>query len=241
VHTAHSALLLLFLFFLPTVSSNQLVGEFPVEYGFLSSLEYFFASGNAFAEGIIPAFLGSLPNMREIGLKSSNRFGNIPPWLGGLKNLTLLDLDENALFGPLPGELSFLTKLQFLLVNRNQLSGGIPIEYDLMTSLRMAFFDKNNLNGTMAPLCRLPAFSLPRPSSTVAGRELITADCGFGGTDPEITCACCTSCCYDALTECNNNHDIPNLDPTWEASFNRVFFNFGEKTSFFATIDPGLV
>jgi hypothetical protein len=57
--------------FLPTVSSNQLVGGFPAEYGMLSHLEYFFASGNAFTEGIIPGFLGSLLNMREIGLKSS--------------------------------------------------------------------------------------------------------------------------------------------------------------------------
>jgi hypothetical protein len=152
-----------------------------------------------------------------------------------------LDLDDNNLFGLLPAELSFLTKLQFLLLNRNQLSGGIPDEYDLMTSLRMAFFDRNKLNGTMAPMCRVPAFSLPRPSSYVAGSELITADCGFGGTDPEITCTCCTLCCYDALLECNNNQDIPNLNPTWEASFNRVFYKFGEKASHFATVDTAIL
>jgi Leucine-rich repeat (LRR) protein len=143
------------LHFVSTVSSNQLTGGFPGEFGLMSNLEYFFASANTFAEEIIPAFLASLPNLREIGLKSANRYGNIPPWLGGLKNLTLLDLDDNNLFGPLPTQLGLLTKLQFLLLNRNDLSGGIPDEYDSLTSLRMGFFDKNKLNGTMAR--RLPA------------------------------------------------------------------------------------
>jgi hypothetical protein len=237
VHPAHPALSFLFLFF-PTVSSNQLDGGFPGEYGLMSSLEYFFASANAFTEDIIPAFLGSLLNLREIGLKSANRYGNIPPWLGGLKNLTLLDLDQNNLFGPLPTELGLLTKLQFLLLNRNDLSGGIPDEYDSLTSLRMGFFDKNNLNGNMAPLCRLPAFSMPQ--ADLAGRELLAADCGsgFGAAAAEIDCGCCTSCCVDGDSNCNINYEIPNLDPTWEARYNRIYFKFGEQTSSFATSDP---
>jgi hypothetical protein len=204
----------------------------------MSDLEYFFASGNDFDEGIVPAFLGSLPNLREIGLKSSNRYGNIPLWLGNLTNLMLLDLDDNKMFGPLPAVLGQLTKLQFLLLNRNLLSGGIPDEYDKMTSLRMAFFDKNRLNGTMAPLCRLPEFSMPR--NDLAGRELITSDCaiGFGGEVAEIGCLCCTSCCVDGDSNCNNNYQIPNLDPTWEASYNRITFKFGEKTSSFTTGRP---
>jgi hypothetical protein len=236
LHTTHSAVLSFSL--VPTVSSNQLTGGFPVEYGLMSSLEYFFASGNDFAEDIIPSFLESLPNLREIGLKSANRTGNIPLWLGSLKNLTLLDFDDNKLFGPLPAELGLLTKLQFLLLNRNSLTGGIPVEYDKLTSLRMAFFDKNKLNGTLAPLCRLPTFSMPR--TDLAGRELLAADCasGFGALAAEIKCTCCTSCCVDGDSNCNNNYEIPNLDPTWEASYNRVFFKFGDKTSSFATSDP---
>jgi hypothetical protein len=235
VHTAHYAPLFLFLFFLPTVSSNQLDGEFPAEFGFMSSLQYFFAAGNGFTENYIPGFLGSLPNLREIGLKSTNRFGNIPPWLGNLKDLVLLDLDNNFLFGPLPVELSLLTKLQFLLVNRNMLSGGIPDQYDALTSLRMGFFDKTNLTGSLAPLCRLPNFQVPRPFPELEGRELLAADC-FAGA-PEIDCTCCTSCCLDGQPGCNDNYEIPNLDPTWEASYNRVVFKFGDATSHFATTD----
>jgi hypothetical protein len=236
VQRTHSAVFSFSL--LPTVSSNQLSGGFPGEYGLMSSLEYFFASGNDLTEDIIPAFLGSLPNLREIGLKSANRNGTIPLWLGTLKNLTLLDLDDNKLFGPLPAELGLLTKLQFLLLNRNSLSGGIPNEYDSLTSLRMAFFDKNNLNGTLAPICRLPKFSIPR--SDLAGRELLSADCaaGFGEAAAEIKCSCCTSCCDDGDSKCNINHKIPNLDPTWEAKYNRIFFKFGEESSSFATSDP---
>jgi hypothetical protein len=222
-----------FLFlFVSTVSSNQLTGGFPGEFGLMSSLEYFFASANAFSEDIIPGFLSSLPNLREIGLKSANRYGNVPQWLGTLNNLTLLDLDHNNLFGPLPTELGLLTKLQFLLLNRNDLSGGIPDEYDSLTSLRMGFFDKNSLNGTLAPLCRLPAFSMPG-----SGRELLAADCasGFGTAVEEIKCGCCTACCFDGDLNCNINYEIPNLDPTWEASYNRLSFNFGDESSSFAT------
>jgi hypothetical protein len=205
----------------------------------MSSLEYFFASANDFTENIIPPLFASLPSLREIGLKATNRAGNIPAWLGGFQNLTLLDLDDNNLSGFLPTELGSLTKLQFLLLNRNILSGGIPDEYDKMTSLRMAFFDKNGLTGTMGPLCRLPTFQLPRPMPDLAGRELLASDCaqGFGAEAAEIECGCCTSCCRDGDSNCNNNYDIPNLDPTWEASYNRIYFKFGEKTSSFATSD----
>jgi hypothetical protein len=202
----------------------------------MSNLEYFFASANAFTPDIIPGFLASLPRLKEIGLKTSNRFGNIPQWLGSLKELTLLDLDNNNLFGPLPTELGLLTKLQFLLLNRNDLSGDIPDEYDALTSLRMGFFDKNNLTGSLAPLCRLPAFSIPR--SDLAGRELLAADCavGFGTETMKIECGCCTACCVDGDSNCNINYGIPNLDPTWEASYNRLSFKFGNLTSSFASI-----
>jgi Leucine-rich repeat (LRR) protein len=148
-----------------------------------------------------------------------------------LGNLTLLDLDNNNLFGVLPTELGLLNKLEFLLLNRNNLSGQIPAEFSGLTALRMAFLDNNKLVGNVAVLCMLPTFQLPRPFLDLQGRELITADCG--ATAPEIDCVCCS----DVDPNCNTNHGIPNLDPTWEASYNRIYFTFGDKTAYVSSVE----
>jgi hypothetical protein len=201
----------------------------------MASLEYFFASGNKFDQDYFPEFLQTLPLLKEIGLKSTNRFGNIPTWIGTLVNLALLDVDNNQMFGALPTELGLLNKLEFLLLNRNQFSGEIPAEFSGLTALRMVFLDNNNLVGNVAELCRLPTFQLPRPFPDLEGRELITADCG--GTVPQIVCGCCTSCCSDDDPNCNTNTEIPNLDPTWEASYNRIYFKFGDKKAYFSSAE----
>jgi Leucine-rich repeat (LRR) protein len=196
----------------------------------MSNLEYFFASSNAFTPGFIPNFLASLTKLEELGLKSTSRHGEIPAFLGDLNDLILLDLDDNMLTGSLPPELGQLTDLEFLLLNRNELS-GIPSEVSALTSLRVAFLDRNNLSGSLAPLCKLPAFK--ESLGDADGTKLLTADCG--GEDPEVVCDCCTICCSDLDQDCNKNTAIPKMDPTWEASYNRIYFILGDEAIFLAS------
>jgi hypothetical protein len=197
------------------------------------NLKYFFASANDFTPGFIPDFLESLEKLEEIGLKSTNRLGGIPAFLGDLTDLILLDLDDNMLSGNLPSELGQLTKLEFLLLNRNELSGGIPIEFSGLTSLRAAFLDQTALSGSLAPLCDLPNFLEPTATQRNGGAKLLIADCG--GADPETLCGCCTTCCSDLDQDCNKNTAIPNMDPTWWASYSRSDFILGDGAIFLAS------
>jgi hypothetical protein len=218
----------------PTVSSNLLDGDLPAQIGTMSNLKYFFASANDFTPGVIPDFLASLAKLEELGLKSTNRLGEIPAFLGDLNELIFLDLDDNMLSGSLPFELDQLTKLEFILLNRNALlSGDIPSEFSALTSLRVAFLDQTALSGSVAPLCELPAFKEPLGDGD--GTKLLIADCGGG--DPEVACDCCTICCSALDQSCNKNTAIPNMDPTWEASYNRISFILGDE-EIFLTLRP---
>jgi hypothetical protein len=197
----------------------------------VANLRYFFASANDFTPAVIPAFLGGLSDLEEIGLKSVFRIGEIPTFLGNLTKLILLDLDDNTLFGPVPSELGQLTDLQFLLLNRNTLTGEIPQEFSRLTKLRLAFLDRNSLTGSLAAMCQLATFR--EQAGDVDGTELITADCR--GPDIEIECLCCTTCCNDLNAECHDFTDIPSLDPIWEFASNRLTYSFGNTSFFFST------
>jgi Leucine-rich repeat (LRR) protein len=159
----------------PTVSSNGFTGFIPEEIGSLGNLRYFFASANDFTPALIPALLAGLPNLEEIGLKSTRRIGRIPLFLGYMTELILLDLDDNELFGPLPSELGGFSKLEFLLLNRNELTGEIPAEFLSLTKLWIAFLDQNALTGSLAPICQLSTFQ--ELACDLDGKELIAADC----------------------------------------------------------------
>jgi hypothetical protein len=195
----------------------------------MTNLEYFFASSNDFSPGFIPDFIASLIKLEELGLKSTNRLGEIPAFLGALNELIFLDLDDNTLSGSLPPEMAQLTNLEFLLLNRNELSGDIPSLFSTLTSLRVAFLDRNDLSGSLAHLCDLPAFKEPMGDET----KLLIADCGGG--DPEIVCECCTICCSSLDQDCNKNTAIPKMNPTWEASYNRIYFILGDEAFFLAS------
>jgi hypothetical protein len=214
------------------VSINAHTGFLPGELGSLINLRYFFASVNDFSPDVIPAFLETLVNLEEIGLKSTNRLGGIPTFLGDLTDLVLLDLDDNDLVGSVPTQLGQLSNLEFLLLNRNSLTGEIPaVELAGLTKLRLAFFDRNSFNGTLAPMCDVSTF-LETPND-VDGTELIASDCG--GPDKEVDCPCCTTCCNDLENTCHDLTEVPNLDPIWEYQNNRLTYYFGNTSFFFST------
>jgi hypothetical protein len=82
-------------------------------------------------------------------------------------------------------------------------------------------------------LCELPAFNEPTATQRNGGAKLLIADCGGG--DPEILCECCTTCCSDLDQDCNKNTAIPNMDPTWWASYCRIYFILGDEAIFLAS------
>ena len=77
-------------------------------------------------DGILPAELGNLPNLRQLHLSRTHLVGRIPTELGNLANLQRLTLSSNELSGSIPAELGNLSNLTWLHLGDNQLIGAFP-------------------------------------------------------------------------------------------------------------------
>ena len=107
------------------LENNQLVGEIPPELGSLTELRYLGLGGNGFT-GSIPAWLGELDNLQWLVLSENQLTGPIPAELGALSDLIWLYLSNNQLTGPIPADLGGLSNLERLYLAQNQLTGCIP-------------------------------------------------------------------------------------------------------------------
>lgn len=83
----------------------------------------------------------------------------------------------------------------------------------------MLMVDHNNLSGHLDDVCSREM--VPR---------VVTADCK--GATPDIKCDCCTICCAEGDETCNDKPYLGNLDPIWEYSFVRKFYEFGPSLTF---------
>ncbi|XP_073061377.1 protein MALE DISCOVERER 2-like [Primulina eburnea] len=94
-------------------------------------------------KGVLGPELGSLTNLRFLGL-SKNRFsGTIPHEFGRLMDLEILDLRHNNLTGTIPAELGGLHSLRSLLLCDNKFEGSIPVEIGKLSLLTDVQFDEN--------------------------------------------------------------------------------------------------
>ncbi|KAL4572029.1 hypothetical protein LXL04_018797 [Taraxacum kok-saghyz] len=100
------------------LSSNNIVGEIPVELTALSML---------------------------VGLNLSNNdpSGGIPDNIGHMTALSSLDLSRNKLTGMIPRSMAALTFLSHLNLSHNNLSGRIPTGYQLQTLTDPSIYDGN--------------------------------------------------------------------------------------------------
>ena len=194
------------------LSHNGFATALPESLAELSDLEYLFVVGNPLEEGVIPSFLSSLTNLKDLSLKATNRMGIIPAWVGTL-NLSLLDLDSNALTGTIPAALGEMTSLQHLLLNRNKLEGSVPESLSKLSNLGTLLMDNNSITGSMDQVC---ASNQPR---------VLTADCG--GSSPDVTCECCTVCCEAGDDSCNTFSWLGDINPIWENGHKRgAYYDF---------------
>ena len=132
------------------VTYSELVGEIPAELGNLSKLEILYIGeflGRNPIPRRIPPELGSLSNLRELGLSGNRLVGEIPAELGGLSNLAWLHLDGNELEGEIPPELGSLSNLEELNLYGNELEGEIPAELGNLSNLAWLRLYGNELEG----------------------------------------------------------------------------------------------
>jgi hypothetical protein len=86
----------------------------------------------------------------------------------------------------------------------------------------MLLIDKKDLTGSVGTLCfrNISSFKAPR---------VLIADCAV---HPKINCSCCTQCCEDDQLDCNGNMSLAVLDPIWEHSFVRKYYEFSPELIF---------
>ena len=95
--------------------------------------------------------------VRSIVLINNGLNGVLPASLGTLSDLRLLYLFGNFLNGPIPPELGQLGKIEDLVLENNQLTGNIPQELGMCSSLKTLSLGNNFLDGELpAALGNLP-------------------------------------------------------------------------------------
>ncbi|KAM5573166.1 receptor-like protein EIX1 [Rosa sericea] len=105
------------------VNSTALRGEISPSLLELPYLNYLDLSFNDFGGMIIPKFIGSFSQLKELKLAYANFSGPVPPQLGNLSNLHTLDLYRNQVVSPENLEwLSHLSSLRYLNMSYLDLS-----------------------------------------------------------------------------------------------------------------------
>jgi LRR receptor-like serine/threonine-protein kinase FLS2 len=150
--------------------------------------------------------------LRGLYLSDNDFEGSIPSSFCELENLQALFLDENRLNGSIPDCVGLIQSLRQLYLFKNKLSGEVPAELGSLLKLckSCSFYSKylaiKALNLTL-PFRRTAGIGLEENDITGAVPMDVCAlandskfefwsDCG--GSSPEVSCTCCTTCCSSA-------------------------------------------
>ncbi|CAD6339227.1 unnamed protein product [Miscanthus lutarioriparius] len=128
------------------LSSNQLTGEIPEDFGNLKNLTHLFLYKNQLT-GTIPASIGLLPQVRDIRLFQNQLSGELPPKLGKHSPLGNLEVSVNNLSGPLRESLCANGKLYDIVAFNNSFSGELPAELGDCSTLNNLMLQNNNFSG----------------------------------------------------------------------------------------------
>ena len=205
------------------LSDNAFEGRFPKTLGALKKLEYLFLGENReMAASEIPSFFGSFTNLRDLSLRECNRVATIDASLfTKLKKLILLELDHNRLDSEVPSELGLLQSLTYLILDDNDFSGTVPTEVQTLPELNVFTVGMNDrLTGDLNAMC-----------SQDRKPEISVADCDGDEAPAQVVCPCCSVCCANSTNaaSCRDSIYLGQLDPVWENSFQRRFYQFADQ------------
>ncbi|KAF7089541.1 hypothetical protein CFC21_092494 [Triticum aestivum] len=128
------------------VSSNNLTGTIPDDFGRLINLTLLFLYTNQLHGSISPS-IGLLPNLRDIRLFENMLSGSLPPELGKHSPLGNLEVCNNNLSGELPADLCSNRKLYDIVVFNNNFSGKLPQSLDGCYRLNNLMLYNNHFTG----------------------------------------------------------------------------------------------
>ena len=164
--------------------------------------------------GTIPSYVGNHRSLKELDLARNSFTGSLPSELGELFYLERLDLSANDLSGTIPTELGEMTRLTSLNIASNALTSTLPPELvGLTDTLNYFFLNGTNITGGLEEtFCAIGNNNNKTNSSLVTE---IKADCL--GSDPQIPCNCCTTCCHRGEDDCEI--DLPKYCQIRAAEF----------------------
>ena len=149
-----------------------------------------------------------------LDIPANNARGTLPPELSVLSPALIeLKLNGNLLTGSIPSSLSRLSKLEVLDISNGMLTGIIPDSLGNLSNLRIMNLSKNpSLGGTFpGSLSDLPFLEELYVSQTNLSEPINESICELDlksfwvdGCD-NISCPCCTYCCYGNLCQKTNN------------------------------------
>jgi Leucine-rich repeat (LRR) protein len=190
------------------LTGNHLSGVIPSTLGNMQPLSYLFLSENDWTPGPYPLFLSKMSNLRELGLRATNRTGSLSSqWFERLQLLELFDISNNEMTGNIPSRLFQNSHLHFLLLNRNEFDGELDAD-TIDSNLELLFLDKNKIKGNLTGLC-------------IGSNMTIVADC----SEKEIVCDCC-HCCADSDVMCNEYVWYMNEEFSWGNKYNRTGYAY---------------
>mmetsp|Transcript_428 Transcript_428/g.600 ORF Transcript_428/g.600 Transcript_428/m.600 type:complete len:338 (+) Transcript_428:255-1268(+) len=163
------------------LSFNKVEGIIPAELGYLKQLKVLDLNGNSL-QGVLPTLMfRNLTKLKKLHLHMNDLFGAIPKEIGLLKNLKELTLFGNFFFGKIPSEISNLKKLKNLDLYANNLTGSVPASIAKLKNLKEFYVNDNEVVGRMPnEICKMKL-------------EHLVSDCL--GARPEVPCECCSICC----------------------------------------------
>ena len=100
-------------------------------------------------EGVLPASIGDLENLKVLELSFNKLSGTIPVEIGQLSNLEILIINGNNLQGSIPSSIGNLNTLKELHLSSNGLTGLIPATIRNLSNLEILNLFDNNLSGTL--------------------------------------------------------------------------------------------
>jgi hypothetical protein len=143
--------------------------------------------------------------------------GTIPTEIGLLTILTELDLGKLQEKFEIKPTIAYIdtahldtATFAFCFLGTNLLSGTVPTDLNTLSNLQILQFQNTDLTGDLDPV--FCAFSF----------EYFDSDCG--GSDPGITCACCTHCCTEGYCDANIPSEMPSTSPSTLPSISRFGF-----------------
>ncbi|KAG2612292.1 hypothetical protein PVAP13_4KG275705 [Panicum virgatum] len=128
------------------LSSNQLTGEIPEDFGKLENLGLLLLYQNQLT-GAIPESIGLLTQLKDIRLFNNRLSGELPPELGKHSPLGNLEVNNNNLSGPLREALCANGKLYDIVVFNNSFSGEFPAKLGDCATINNLMLYNNRFSG----------------------------------------------------------------------------------------------